>query len=798
MERPGPPNDDPDRTLPVGDDATIHMGSGGAPSPTPAGLPASIGNYTIVGKLGEGGMGVVYEAEQQSPKRPVALKVIRGGSLVTDLSVKMFQREAETLGRLKHPGIAAIYESGRTEEGQHFFAMELVRGAALDEHVGSPNGVLERREIRERLELFRKICEAVNYAHQRGVIHRDLKPANILIGADGEPRILDFGLARITDADAAARSMATEVGLIKGTLRYMSPEQTRGNPDDIDVRTDVYTLGVILYQLLSGRFPYDTGQSSIVEAARVIQEQRPAAFRAVEATRPLAGGDLETIVGKALEKEPDERYPSAVALSDDIERYLTDQPIQARPPSTMYQLRKLVSRNRLPTALAAAVLLLLIGLTVTMGVLRSQANAARREAESAREDVEAVADFQARMLSDLDPETIGRHLFGDLREKVDEAGLGPDASSSFASSLQFLNPTDVALEVLDADILTRAEEAVESEFGERPGVRGRLEHSLGRTAFALGLYDRAAPLLQQATRTYDEIGDPVGGVRARTDLARVHVYASDWGKTQEALEDARAAAARVADPSSPEALQLLSTEGIFLLEQHEWMAADSVFALLADRSASVHGKDDLMTMTAQEGRAYAWSYLERYDEAEAVYRDLVARARALLGDDNLETMTFINNAAQNYVRMGRYDEALELYREGLEKARRIQGSEHSDTHISVVNLGRLYTRLGRYHETEELGREALRIAERTMSPKSIPMAMSHGLLAEGLLGQSRFAEAEPHLRAAYGIFVDAFGPESGGSIAMSQMMVEALQGQGKTAELDTWKERAQVTPEDRR
>ena len=316
-----------DETLPDGDINELEETlSSPQLDPRPSGGPTppeSIGKYRIVGMLGQGGMGVVWEAEQDQPRRRVALKVMRRDHVVDQLHIRMFHREAETLARLKHPNIAAIYESGHTDDGHDYFAMELVRGATLDEWLATRPRTIDQAELELRLRLFSTICEAVHYAHQRGVIHRDLKPTNIIVtdadasttgtttsGTGPTLKILDFGLARITDSDIAA-TLVSEIGVIKGTLPYMSPEQARGDVAAIDVRADCYALGVILYELITGRRPYDVSRAALAEAIRVICEEPPRPLKDSWSGTRRPDRDLETIIGKGLEKEADRRYGTA-------------------------------------------------------------------------------------------------------------------------------------------------------------------------------------------------------------------------------------------------------------------------------------------------------------------------------------------------------------------------------------------------------------------------------------------------------------------------------------------------------
>ena len=284
-EMPAAPRDDRTRTSPGSAASGPQPGDGAV---APASHPPQIGRYRLLRVIGEGGMGTVYEAEQEKPRRLVALKVIRPG-LVTPQRLRRFEQESQLLGWLQHPGIAQVYEAGTADAGhgpQPFFAMELIRGRTLDQYA-----VAARLAVRDRLELAARICDAVQHAHQKGIVHRDLKPGNIVIDATGQPKILDFGVARATESDLHA-TLETGFGQVVGTLPYMSPEQVAGDPAELDTRSDVYALGVILYELMAGRLPYDLPRRSLPEAMRIIHEQEPARLERLESGRRQPGTSL--------------------------------------------------------------------------------------------------------------------------------------------------------------------------------------------------------------------------------------------------------------------------------------------------------------------------------------------------------------------------------------------------------------------------------------------------------------------------------------------------------------------------
>ncbi len=381
--------------------------------------PSWIRRYRIVRLLGEGGMGAVYEAEQDYPRRLVALKVIRPG-LVSPPLLKRFIHEAEILGRLHHPGIAQIYEAGVAEDGKPFFALELIRGVPLDEYAR-----VRGLAVAARLELVARVCDAVQHAHEQGVIHRDLKPGNILVDDSGQPRVLDFGVARATGAELLTTGDRTRTGQLVGTLSYMSPEQVAADPSALDQRSDVYTLGVILFELLAGKLPYPLKDLPLPEAVRLIREHEPSRLGSIDTQ---LRGDVETIVAKAMEKDPARRYRSAADLAADLRRWLDHEPILARPPSALYHLHKFARRHKgLVGGLAATGAALVLGLvgTILFAVREAhQRGQAEHHAQQAiDEQREALFQaYRARMAAAA--AALSAHDVADAARQLDDAPEG--------------------------------------------------------------------------------------------------------------------------------------------------------------------------------------------------------------------------------------------------------------------------------------------------------------------------------------------------------------------------------------
>ncbi len=514
----------------------------------PATAPETVvaGRYTLVEKIGEGGMGEVWVARQSEPvKRKVALKLIRPG-MDTRSVIQRFEQERQALALMEHPGIARVIDGGMTTENRPFFVMELVNGLPLTEFCDKA-----RLNVRERLELFASICQAVQHAHQKGIIHRDLKPTNILVTiVDGKPvpKVIDFGVAKATAGKLTDETMSTQLGAVIGTIEYMAPEQAGASGEDVDTRADIYSLGVILYELLIGLRPIDATRlkrAALTEMIRIIKEEDPskpstrlstdasapsmAALRQVEPRKlsAMLRGELDWVVMKCLEKRRDRRYETANALNRDIQRYLDDEPVEARPPSASYLLGKFLHRNQGAVFAASLVLLALVGgiIGTSLGLLearrqerravlardaetkraeaeireRQRAEKAEGETKKRADELEQVAEFQAKQFEGIDIPLTGVRLRADLLEKVRAAAVNakrkPEEVDARVAEVERdvagADFSGMALRTLEQSVLVPSLEAIEKQFAGQPLVRARLQDTLAVTSRKLGLLELA-------------------------------------------------------------------------------------------------------------------------------------------------------------------------------------------------------------------------------------------------------------------------------------------------------------------
>lgn len=465
----------------------------GSESPQP---PERVGNYRILEVLGEGGFGVVYRAEQERPRREVALKLLRCGS-GSARALRRFEYEAQALARLQHPGVARILEAGTATVGgftQAFLAMELVAGRPLLEHGRAPDGQARPLSVPQRLQLIVKICEALQHAHQNGVIHRDLKPENILVTADGQPRILDFGVARVLDAEERTTAGRTRSGQLVGTLAYMSPEQVLGDPSAVDTRCDIYAVGVLMYQLLSGSLPFAVTGSSLAAAIQTIREDEP---RPLSSYNRALRGDIEVIVSKALAKDKTRRYQTAGELARDIERHLRGEPIEARRDSTVYVLTTMLRRHRWATATAG---LFVAGVIAFAVYAQLQSDANRRLAQRER-DVRAVAQESERVASAAQVEAARERDDARIaRDAAERETARAEATTQFLVKMLGLANPDVTQspEMTTLQMLDRAAPQVAQTFADQPESEARVRTNLGRAYAALGEPEKAKEQLERA------------------------------------------------------------------------------------------------------------------------------------------------------------------------------------------------------------------------------------------------------------------------------------------------------------
>jgi tetratricopeptide (TPR) repeat protein/predicted Ser/Thr protein kinase len=630
-------------------------------------IPERIGDYRILRVIGEGGMGVVYEARQEEPSRTVALKVIRPG-LASPEVLRRFRQEAQALGRLQHPGIAQIYEAGTAETSsgpQPYFAMEFIRGQSLRSYVEQHHPT-----VKQRLELVARICDAVQHAHQRGLIHRDLKPSNILVDDTGQPKILDFGVARLTERDVQVTRL-TDLGQLIGTLAYMSPEQVLADPMELDTRSDVYALGVIFYELLAGRLPYTVG-TRLHEAVRTIQQEDPQRLSSISRAYR---GDLETIAAKALEKDKTRRYGSASALAADIRRYLQNEPISARPASASYQLQKFVRRHR---ALVTGVVVVLIALAAGIVATTREAIRARRAeraALAAEETAQAINDF--------------------LRNDV-------LAQASAVTQARPGAKTDPDLKVRTA--LDRAAASIGERFKSRPLVEASVRQTIGETYRDLGLYPEAMTQFDRALvlrrgSLGDEHADTLETMHQRGFVLSLQ---AKYAEAEQVLTAVMASQNRVLGETHPQSLMTMNSLAMLHVNRSEHDKAEPLLVKYLDAMRRLHGEEHRDTAEAMNDLAGLYKVEGKYREAEPLYVKALAVRERIAGVEAPETLASMNDLAHLYRLQSRYKEAEPLYIKSVELKRRVLGNDHSETAIGVGNLGNLYMNMGDYAKAEPL------------------------------------------------------------------------------------------------
>ncbi|MFB3908569.1 MAG: tetratricopeptide repeat protein [Candidatus Eisenbacteria bacterium] len=677
-------------------------------------LPETIGPYRIAGILGAGGMGVVYRAIQVEPiRREVALKVVHR-DLDSRRVMDRFDSERQALEMMDHPNIAKVLDAGGDVHGNPYFVMELVPGVPITDYVQTTG-----LTIRQRLELFRSVCRAAHHAHTKGIIHRDLKPSNILVSTqDGVPvpKVIDFGIAKAIEVMDHGATLTRE-GHLLGTLAYMSPEQAGAGR--VDTRSDIYSLGVILYELLTGTLPHDIRGLPLIESVRVIESERPLPLRGSGERRRRFDPDLETIIGKTLEKAPDRRYGSAAELAEDIDRFLHAQPILARPPSTLYQIQKLAARHKAGVAVAASALVLLATFALLMSI---EAGAQRRErarAEAEARKATRVNEFLQQILASANPAV--KNVDVRVRDVLDDAVREAD-----------FNPL------------------------EDPDLESAVRRTIGNTYVALGLYADADVQLRRALELRRGIEPAAPGLVAQSlyDLAECRLSgdrdASNLATADTLSEQALAIRTDLWGPEHPEVTISLFQRARIRRTQGRIPEAESLHTRVLAAREQLLGKSH--PDVAQSLTALAWLSPDR-EKGEAYVRRALEIMRSTYPGDHPDVAFALTDVA-NFVgsRMSKQAEAESLQTLALEMERRLWGDRHPRTAEAMSLLAVMYSESSRFAEAEPLMRRALEIQTEFHGENSVPAAWAHYGLGKLLGQQGQFRNAEASCNRAVSIF----------------------------------------------
>ncbi len=710
---------------------------------------ARIGRYEIRRTIASGGMGTVYEAVQDHPHRVVALKVLQRRA-ASRQAMKRFQHESEILGRLRHPNIAQIYDAGTFDDGggaQPYFAMEFVKGRPLLQYCDH-HGL----DTRARLELVAKVCSAVQYAHHKGVIHRDLKPDNILVDDLGEPRILDFGIAKATDTDLQITTLHTDIGQLIGTVPYMSPEQVTGDPTEIDTRSDVYSLGVVLYELLGGRLPHDLNGRNVPEAIRIIREEEPTPLSSINR---VFRGDVETIVAKALEKEKDRRYQSPAELAADVRHYLADEPIVARPASTFYQLRKFARRNK---ALVGGTAIAFAALSVGTIVATWQAV----QASAAATKATAINEYFLDLFAIANP---------------------VEQYNDFASDVS--GPRVLTI----AGLLDEAGASLESALGRWPDILADMHLRLGKNNWGLA---RRGEVMPHLVRAYELRAATLG--ETHPDTLLVANYIGGWHSTLGSFADAepwhRRAVAGLMEAFGPNDRRTLGARiwlGDCLGQQGKMAEAEPMLLDTIERTRSLFGENDRLTLNAVLWYGTVLSKVGRDAEAERELRAVIDVSRRALGANDLVTASIGRVLGFTLLQQGKPADALSLLREAR-ASYRLQGTELTYPYLEVTfSICWALERLDQRAEAEAITRTVLNETRRALGEQHDNTYWALGELARRLQRQDRNSEALSLLRETR---PESWAADNVFAIFLMEIYGVSLRDAGELEQAEQWFERA--------